>query len=267
MISNAHVIVGGFPIGSSAGHDMDYARLRVLESLYRQGVQSTVANDFSQIKDRLANVQLLVTYVAGPYPDDEQCAAIEQWVERGGKWFALHGTSGGRAKRIDSEGRRRQMVRLRHHDLLGAFFLNHPPVRQFKIKVENSTHPLLAKVPAEIELQDELYLIEPLGVDRILLTTELPSDPSPKGFGFHYSQDTSLQPDGKTRVLGTERDIGSGSICYIALGHTHSPTNNAQPFVDSSVSTNGVTPKTFRGAWENESFNQILENVCSWAST
>lgn len=266
MISNAHVIVGGFPIGSSAGHDMDYARLRILEMLYRQGVQSTVSNDFSQIDERLANVQLLITYVAGPYPDNEQSAAIESWVNEGGKWFALHGTSGGRAKRIDSEGRRRQMVRLAHHDLLGAFFLNHPPVRQFRIKVEAPTHPLLKDVPPEIELQDELYLIEPIGVDRILMTTELAEDPSPSGFGFYYEQDTSLQPDGKTRVLGTEREIGSGSICYIALGHTHSPTNNAQPFVDASVSTDGTTPRTFRGAWENDSFNQILENVCQWAS-
>ena len=266
MITNAHVIVGGFPIGSSAGHDMDFARLRILEMLYRQGVQSTVSNDFGQIGERLANAQLLVTYVAGPYPDDEQSELIEQWIDQGGKWFALHGTSGGRAKRIDAEGRRRQMVRLAHHDLLGAYFLNHPPVRQFKIKVETPQHPLFKDVPPEIEVQDELYLIEPLGVDQVLMTTELPEDPSPKGFGFHYDEDTSLQPDGKTRVLGTERNIGTGSVCYIALGHTHSPTNNAQPFVDPSVAKDGTTPSTFRGAWDNGAFNQLLENVCAWAS-
>jgi hypothetical protein len=28
-----HVVAGGFPLGSSAGHDMDYARLHILELL------------------------------------------------------------------------------------------------------------------------------------------------------------------------------------------------------------------------------------------
>jgi hypothetical protein len=100
----------------------------------------------------------------------------------------------------------------------------------------------------------------------VLLTTELAKDPSPPGFGFVYDRDTSLQPDGKTRVLGYIREVGRGGVVYIALGHCHSLKNNVQPFVDASVDATGHTPKLFRGAWETEPFVQLLRNGISWGS-
>ncbi|GIT39107.1 MAG: hypothetical protein Ct9H300mP8_03030 [Gammaproteobacteria bacterium] len=91
-----------------------------------------------------------------------------------------------------------------------------------------------------------------------LLTTELPEDPSPDGFGFSYEEDTSLQADGRTRVLGYTRALGSGEVAYIALGHCHSPTTNSQPMVDESVERDGASPPVFRGVWE-----QRVTNNCS----
>ncbi|MCY3883950.1 MAG: ThuA domain-containing protein [Gammaproteobacteria bacterium] len=264
MSERAHLVVGGFPIGSNAGHDMDFVRIQLLQMLYRHNFHTTVSQDFSSLNGRLHSADFLVTYVAGPYPDDDQTQVLEQWLKNGGKWFALHGTSGGRAKRINGTSQRREMVRLPHHDLLGAYFLNHPPVRRFRVRIEASTHPLLKELPAEFEVEDELYLIEPIDVDNPLLSTELVRDPSPPGFGFHYSEDTSLQSDGKTRILGTERLVGKGAVCYVALGHTHNPSTNMQPFVDTSVAKDGATPKTFRGPWTNDYFIKIVENAMDW---
>ncbi|MGD0432534.1 MAG: hypothetical protein ABSA58_15740, partial [Acetobacteraceae bacterium] len=65
----AHLITGGFPLGQSAGHDQDFARLRLLGLLAEQDVQTTVANDFADIERFLPITRLLITYVAGPYPD------------------------------------------------------------------------------------------------------------------------------------------------------------------------------------------------------
>ena len=267
MSVRAHLIVGGYPIGSSAGHDMDFARLQLLQALYDHEYQTTVAQDFSSLDERLADADLLVSYVAGPYPDDVQTQVLEEWLEDGGKWFALHGTSGGRAKRTGRAGNQRQMVRLPHHELLGAYFLNHPPVRKFRVNVESIDHPLLAGLPQDFEVEDELYLVEPIDVSTTLLTTELTADPSPPGFGFHYDEDTSLLQDGKTRVLGLERKVGKGCIVYVALGHTHSPSTNAQPFVDASVDKDGKTPKTFRGAWSNPHFGRLLNNAMVWGTS
>ena len=263
MPNRAHLITGGYPVGSTAGHDMDYARLELLRRLYARGYQTTVANDFVDIGSRLGGVGFLVTYVAGPYPDDEQSQVLDDWLSGGGKWFALHGTSGGRAKRVDGM-RRRKMVRLAHHDVLGAYFLNHPPVRRFEVKVTASDHPLLAGLPASFAVTDELYLVEPVGESDTLLTTELAEDPSPEGFGFAYDEDTSVGADGKTRVLGLERQVGQGAVAYVALGHCHSPATNSQPFVDRSVDAEGKTPMRFRGAWETPEFGQILDNAMEW---
>jgi hypothetical protein len=86
----AHTIVGGFPPGSSAGHDHDFARLRLLALLAEQDVPCSVANDFVDIEKWLPVFQLLITYVAGPYPDARQCRAIQHWLETGGQWLGLH---------------------------------------------------------------------------------------------------------------------------------------------------------------------------------
>ena len=96
MPNRAHVIAGGFPPGSMAGHDHDYARLSLLQLLAEQDVAASVANDFADVARWISVSRLLVTYVAGPYPDAAQTAATRQWIERGGHWLALHGTSGGR---------------------------------------------------------------------------------------------------------------------------------------------------------------------------
>lgn len=263
----AHLITGGYPPGQPAGHDMDYARLRLLQMLQDQeNVRASVANDFTDIGKWLPDCRLLVTYVAGPFPNDEQNDVIRIWLQGGGRWLALHGTSGGKAARLP-QGNGRKMVKGNHHATLGSFFLNHPPVRKFDVKVTEG-HPLTRDLPASFEVMDELYLIEIQDpAIEVLLTTELKEDPSPPGFGFHYDKDTSLQPDGKTRVLGYLHQVGDGGVAYFALGHCHSPASNSQPFVDTSVTADGKTPLLFRGSWQTQPFEQLLKNAINWGST
>jgi type 1 glutamine amidotransferase len=266
MAKRAHLIVGGFPAGSAAGHDMDYVRLRLLGFLAEhEDATTTVANDFAELDKWLVGADLLMTYVAGPIPNAEQHGALRDWLHNGGRWFALHGTSGGRAARIEGS-RQRKMVKEAHHETLGSFFLNHPPVRRFDVAVSGA-HPLTAGLPGSFETVDELYLIETIGDSQVLLTTELPEDPSPPGFGFKYDADTSLQADGKTRVLGYVKEVGAGRVAYVALGHCHSPRSNSQPFVDASVADDGVTPKTLRGSWETDAFQTLVQNAVNWGLT
>ena len=87
----AHLITGGFPPGSYAGHDHDYARLRLLGLLAEREVPASVANDFVDVEKWLPTSRLLITYVAGPYPDAAQTRAIERWLETGGHfgWLCM----------------------------------------------------------------------------------------------------------------------------------------------------------------------------------
>ena len=99
---HAHVITGGFPPGSYAGHDHDYARLQLLGLLAEREMPASVANDFADVEKWLPLSRLLITYVAGPYPDAAQPRAMRQWIEAGDHWPALHGTSGGKFTRKSS---------------------------------------------------------------------------------------------------------------------------------------------------------------------
>ena len=262
----AHVIAGGFPPGAHAGHDHDYARLRLLEFLREKEVPASVSNDFDDVEKWLTRSKLLITYVAGPYPNEAQDRAIRQWLEDGGCWLGLHGTSGGRAVRYSETDRRRKMLKLSHHETLGGFFLNHPPVRRFQVRVSDAGDTLTDGLPQSFEVIDEPYMIEVQdpATTRVLLTAELGPDTSPPGFGFAYDEDTALMPDGKTRVLGYTRDIGKGGVTYIAIGHCHNTSTNVQPFVDTSVDPEGKTPPTLRQTWETSAFQSLIRNSIDW---
>ncbi len=264
--STVHLIVGGYPPGSRAAHDMDFVRLRLLHELAAfDDRYTTVSSDYANLERWLAPAELLVTYVAGPVPSAEDHAHLRSWLEAGGRWLALHGTSGGRAARVERQGRPgRIMVREPHHDTLGGFFLNHPPIRRFTVDVLE--HPLTAGLPATFDAVDELYLIELRDPQHthVVLTTQLDQDPSPPGFGFLYDADTSALDERGTRALGYVHDVGDGAVAYIALGHCHSPATNTQPFVDSSVIDDETTPLLFHGMWDAPPFVQILRNGIAW---
>ena len=59
-----HLITGGYPPGSAAGHDTDYARLRLLQLLQESPqMLTTMGNDFTDIAKWLPGSQLLITYL------------------------------------------------------------------------------------------------------------------------------------------------------------------------------------------------------------
>src|SRR5713226_6961003 len=171
--ARAHVITGGFPPGQMSGHDHDYARLRLLQLLAERDIPASVANDFSDVERWLPTGRLLVSYVAGPYPDAAQSRAIEDWLRAGGHWLGLHGTSGGPAHRVEGV-RNRRTVTTEHHALLGSRFLTHPPICRIRVDVKDAASPLTRGLGAAFEVDDEPYFIElqdPASI-RILLTAD-----------------------------------------------------------------------------------------------
>jgi uncharacterized protein len=254
----AHLITGGFPPGLMGGHDHDYARLRLLGLLAERDIPASVANDFADVEKWPPVSQLLITYVAGPYPDAAQSSAVGRWLEAGGHWLGLHGTSGGRAAQVEGM-RQRRTVKTEHHALLGSYFLTHPPICEFRVEVSSADSPLTRGLGKSFVVEDEPYFIElqDPGSTQILLTADYgPSAVSP-AIGTVYASDTSLQPDGRTRVLGYTRAVGDGGVTYIALGHCHNPAIRAARAFDPA----DTTPPTFRGPWETPAFVTLLRNA------
>ncbi len=258
----AHLIAGGFPPGSPAGHDHDYARLRLLALLAEQDVPGSVGNDFSDVEKWLPVSQLLITYVAGPYPDATQCQSIQRWLHAGGRWLGLHGTSGGRAERVEGV-RPRRTVKTDHHTLLGSYFLIHPPICKIRVDVRGGGDSRLTRgLGPSFDVEDEPYFIEiqhPAST-RILLSADYGSHALSSTIETLYTSDTSLQPDGRTRVLGYTREVGNGAVTYVALGHCHNPSIRAGRAIDPT----DVSPLTFRGSWETDAFMTLLRNGIAW---
>jgi len=259
--ARAHVIAGGFPPGSYAGHDHDYARLRLLELLAEQSVAASVANDFADVARWLPLSRLMITYVAGPYPDAAQTGAIRDWIAGGGHWLALHGTSGGRAERVEG-ARSRRTVKAEHHALLGGYFLTHPPICEFRVEVKAPDHPLTRGLGSSFTVEDEPYFVElqdPAST-QILLTADYGPGAVSPAIGTLYPRDTSLLADGKSRVIGYTRAVGQGAVTYIALGHCHNPAIRAARAPDPA----DATPPVFHGAWERDAFLRLLRNAIAY---
>jgi type 1 glutamine amidotransferase len=256
-----HLITGGFPPGSQAGHDHDYARLRLLTLLNERDIPASVANDFADVAKWLPGCGLLITYVAGPYPDADQCRTMRDWLEAGGRWLALHGTSGGRAQKVEGV-RNRRTVKMEHHALLGSYFLTHPPVCEIRVEVRDQDSPLTRGLGTSFVVEDEPYFVElqdPAST-RILLTADYGPDATSPVIGTLYPTDTSLLPDGRTRVLGYSKQVGRGEVAYFAFGHCHNPAIHATRNRDPS----DKTPPRFHGPWETEAFVRLLRNAIAW---
>lgn len=188
---------------------------------------------------------------------------MKSWLEAGGHWLALHGTSGGRAERVEGLAQRRT-VRTEHHALLGSMFLTHPPACRFRVDVRDAEHPITHGLGKSFEVDDEPYFIElqaPASA-RILLTADYGAAGNWPVVEKLYGTDTSLQSDGKTRVLGYTQAVGKGTVTYLALGHCHDPKSrmgmNAAPGTGMAA--------TFRGAWEGDAFTTLLGNAIAWAT-
>ena len=257
----AHLIAGGFPPGSPAGHDHDYARLRLLGLLAERDVPASVANDFADVEKWLPVTRLLITYVAGPYPDAAQCRAIRHWLQAGGHWLGLHGTSGGRAERVEGM-RQRRTVKTEHHAVLGSYFLTHPPICQIRVDVRDTDHPITHGLGASFEVEDEPYFIElqDPGSTRILLTADYgPSAVSPS-IGTLYRQRhfaATRWQDARARLYARGRQRRRGLLRARPLPQPGDPRGAGRGRCGQ------VTP-TFRGAWESDAFITLLRNAIAW---
>jgi len=259
MADHAHLITGGFPPGSPAGHDHDYARGRLLELLKQADVGVSTGADFTDVAQFLPDSRLLITYVAGPYPDAVQSEAMRSWIAAGGHWLGLHGTSGGRAVRVEGL-RQRKTVKMAHHALLGSCFLTHPPICEIRVDLPDRTHPITRNLPGSFKVEDEPYFIElqnPADA-HILLTADYGSSGEWPVAARLYGSDASLQADGRTRVLGYTKEIGKGGVTYFALGHCHNPEIRGERAESDTV------PATFHGSWESDDFTTLLQNAIAW---
>jgi type 1 glutamine amidotransferase len=227
-------------------HDFDHARLALLGELARfEQVRTRVFEDFSGPLD---DADLLVTYTCNVRPDADQQHRLAEFVERGGRWLALHGTHSAIDPRgPDSPVYRTPRVLGEVAQILGGQFLGHPPIEPYTVHVTEPDDPLVAGIEPFV-VRDELYVLELHPPIEVLLHANFSGDC--RGFEEGHVVDDEPQP-----VL-----YRKGNVVYFTLGHCRGRFDVQDLGVDD-------LGRHDLGSWESPEFRTVLARCVDWAVT
>lgn len=226
-------------------HDTNFARLELLKLLAEhEDVWVRVAENYNDI-DAIGESRLLITYTCDLCPSVAEQAALQSFIERGGRWFALHGTNalveiaGGKA---DTPDRAPQLMRT-----LGSRFVAHPAIETFTVRVTDPAHPLTKGID-DFELEEEPYYCEFFGDNEVLLEASY-TTPSSGYVRSDFGTDRESQPQMYLHPAG------DGQVLYLTLGHC-TGKYDMRPLMD-------VAPIT-RCAWNYPVFYELLRRGIRW---
>lgn len=244
-----HVVCG------APTHDTNYVRLELLKAL--QGFEDawvSVGDDFSDL-DKIAAADGLVAYTCNVSPDGAQLDALEAFLARGGRLFAMHATNAlirfTDGPRIVAQGIAipgqvdTTDTNPRFTSLLGSRFLAHLLLAPMQVEVV-SDDPLVAGI-APFVVEDEPYILELTGPAEVLLSSRF-SGSNP---GYVLAD----WPEPRDHPQMYLRQVGAGVVLYLALGHS-SGRHDFLPLMEEGPVT--------RGPWEEAGFRQVLDRALAW---
>ena len=228
-------------------HDIDFARLELLKLLAEHPhIRTRVFEDYSNL-EAIRAADVIITYTCDVVPSLEGQEVLREWVEAGGRWFALHGTNS--ILRFLADGRV-DAPRWAPHFMqtLGSQFVGHPPIAPFTVEVARPDHPLVEGVEP-FETDDELYLVETHGDLDVLLDCHFEGEAT--GF-VEADWESARHP-----VFYIARH-GEGEVLYLTLGHCRGHYD-MQPFVP-------YYPVEERCAWQHDVFYTLLRRGIAYVA-
>ena len=126
-------------------HDTNFARLELLKLLAEnEDINTRVAQNFSDT-EAIQESQLLITYTCDLRPSHEEQIALASFLDKGGRWFALHATNAlldfVENGKVDTPDVAPDFMKL-----LGSRFVAHPANTKIAIKVTDLPHPLTENI-------------------------------------------------------------------------------------------------------------------------
>jgi type 1 glutamine amidotransferase len=226
-------------------HDIDFARLELLKLLaVDERVRVRIFEDYENVA-AIEAADFIVSYTCDVIPSLKAQEGLRAWVERGGRWYALHGTNSILRWLDDGRVDSPRWAPL-FMETLGSMFIAHPPIAPYTVTVADPDHPLVKGVEP-FETTDEIYLLETYGDLHVMLETEFGGQAT----GFVEDQ----WPQGRHPVFYTH-DLGKGQILYLTLGHCRGHYD-LQPLMD-------YWPSVDRCAWDLPVFRLLLRRGIEW---
>jgi hypothetical protein len=222
-------VVAGSP---ARNHDFDFARIRLLQAIYDAGdIRADSWNNYDA-GEAIEQGNILISYTSQVPVSEENCAALRRFLERGGRWFAIHASNS---------------VRDNEHlpSLLGSKFITHPPYTHFNVEVPNPEVPIVTGIEP-FEVDDELYCIEEHGDIEVLLETH---------WGGEALMNKTMEYG--RRPLMYRHSVGDGGVLYLALGHCNRPFDAPRP---------GMTMPDLRGPWDMPVYRELIRRGIAWAA-
>jgi type 1 glutamine amidotransferase len=235
----AHLIAAG------KFHDIDFARLELLKLLAEHPeIRTSVSSDYADV-DRIAAADLLITYTCDLVATPDQTAVLKAFLERGGRWLALHGTNAilrfGDDGIVDTPDEAPEFMAL-----LGSRFTAHPPIEPFKVFVTDPDHAMTRGL-RDFRIEDELYLNRRTGEMDVLLHTQ---------FTGTCSEFRDADWDEAEVPVLYERRVGKGAVLYLTLGHCRGHYD-LQP-------VSAFWPHPQRCGWNYPVFYELLRRGIAW---
>lgn len=232
-------------IAAGKYHDIDFARLELLKLLAETPeLRTTVANNFGDTA-RLADCTLLITYTCDLVPSASEVAALEAFLDRGGRWLALHGTNSilrfDEAGKVSTPDEAPALMAL-----LGTRFTGHPPIAPFKVRMAQA-HPLTEGL-RDFSTVDELYLCDLTADIEVLMHSAFDGGDCPD-----FERQTFPPQDVPILYL---RALGKGAVLYCSLGH-------CRGHYDLRPLSN-YWPHPQRCSWDYPIFREILRRGIQW---
>ncbi|MGC6512490.1 MAG: ThuA domain-containing protein [Parvibaculales bacterium] len=232
-------------IAAGKYHDIDFARLELLK-LFGEDMRFRVRvfEDYENL-DAIRNADCLVTYTCDVIPSLNAQEVLKDWLNKGGRWLALHGTNS-ILRMLDDGLWAAPRIAPLFMDLLGSQFITHPPIEPYLVTNAQPDHELVQGIES-FETTDELYHLETHGTLDVLLETECTEE----GTGFAEAADAP----GKHPVFYIKTH-GEGAVLYLTLGHCRGHYD-LQPDVP-------WWPTVDRCAWDLPVFYTLLKRGISW---
>jgi len=227
-------------------HDINFARLELLKLLGEdKRIMVRVFEDYANL-EAIRGADFLITYTCDVLPTPEQLDVLEAFLQRGGRWYALHGTNSIlrflESGKVDTPDLAPKLT-----DLLGSRFLSHPAIGPYRVDVAAAGHPLVEGIEP-FETTDELYLSEVRPGLEVLLDTEFEGETP--GFTHHH------WPRARHPVFYI-RPVGQGAVLYLTLGHCRGHYD-MRPMAE-------YWPNIERCSWELPVFYDLLRRGIAWA--